>query len=238
MNKSFYLSLILFFAAFACQQSQQQTDETSSDTDTTATEVQEEAPAAPKKPEYRPIAAALGVEIAEANAHLQEMVVNASGEALENVPDAADTKYWLAQWERESAYQLPVWKYEDATQTAYVFFFAGEGYGGAVWGYFALNENFDQLLGAAFDHEDETVGFGGDTIRDDEEFLQSFRGISLTDNGDFLDWKLRPLESTIQIGEQELDAVSGATVTMESICDMANEGMKRYQPFIRKMTGK
>jgi len=237
MNKYFYISLVLLFAAFACQPTQQSSDEAASDADTTAVEPPAEAPATPQKPEYRPIAAALGVEIAEANAHLQEMVVNAQGETVSTPPDAPNADYWLAQWEQESGYQLPVWKYADASQTAYVFFFAGEGYGGAVWGYFALNEAFDQLLGAAFDHQDETVGFGA-AIRDDEDFLESLQGVSLTSNGDYLNWKLQAMESTIQVGDQELDAITGATVTMESICEMANEGLQRYQPFMQKMLEK
>ncbi len=113
----------------------------------------------------------------------------------------------------------------------------GKGLWGPVWGYMALDEDFNTISGAVFDHKAETPGLGADINKD--WFERQFKGKTIFD-GDKL------ISITIHKGgkgaaklagneEHGVDAISGGTITSKGLERMLKEEwLFSYSEFLKK----
>ncbi|PKK39025.1 Na(+)-translocating NADH-quinone reductase subunit C [Clostridiaceae bacterium JG1575] len=89
--------------------------------------------------------------------------------------------------------------------------FAGSALWGTVRGYLALNQNLGELLGITFTEQNETPGLGGRI--DEAPYKEQWRGLKMPKG---------PL-SYGPMGDQKIDAISGATLTSNSVMRILNE---------------
>lgn len=107
----------------------------------------------------------------------------------------------------------------------------GAGLWGPIWGYISLESDFNTIYGAVFCHEKETPGLGAEIATD--KFRMQFRGKKIFEGGAFT-------SVTIQKGGADpgdihaVDAISGGSITSESLQNTIETWFKHYMPYIKK----
>lgn len=101
----------------------------------------------------------------------------------------------------------------------------GAGLWGPIWGYIALDDDKNTIYGTYFNHESETPGLGGEITT--EYFQNRFVGkhILSADN-----YGVEIVKGETE-GEQ-VQAISGATITSKGVETMINTTLKEYSPFL------
>lgn len=90
----------------------------------------------------------------------------------------------------------------------------GNGLWGPIWGYIGLSDDFQNVVGAVFDHKSETPGLGAEITT--ESFQSQFYGRQMLKNGDNY--------------SVEVDAIAGATRTSDGVKDMIKNTLEAYKP--------
>ncbi|MBQ9185876.1 MAG: NADH:ubiquinone reductase (Na(+)-transporting) subunit C [Bacteroidales bacterium] len=118
--------------------------------------------------------------------------------------------------------EVPVYKFNNGTTVIPVY---GGGLWGPVWGYIAFNADLKTVAGAYFDHESETPGLGA-KIKDDPAFRELFKG-------KVADFQAKPALSIIKGAKaaNEVDAITGATMTSKGLSTAIGAWLKAYAPY-------
>lgn len=102
----------------------------------------------------------------------------------------------------------------------------GAGLWGPIWGYLAVEKDGKTLAGAVFDHKSETPGLGAKIT---EKFFQDqFPGKVLGDG----DTKFAVVKGGAKGAANGVDAISGATITSQSLGKTINTWAKYYEPYL------
>ena len=127
---------------------------------------------------------------------------------------------------------LPVFIYkDDEARLKYVIPVYGTGLWGPLWGYLALNDDFNTVYGAIFDHKGETPGLGAEIAT--QEFSGQFIGKQIFDGRTFTSIKV------VKGGVPEtdlhgVDAISGGTITSRGVEEMLQDCLNAYNAFLAK----
>ncbi len=100
----------------------------------------------------------------------------------------------------------------DNTLKGYAFQFSGRGLWGTITGNIAISPEFDSILGIDFISHSETPGLGGRI--DEAWFKEQFRNMPIKTKAPVI---FKPAEGGT------VDAVTGATLTSNSVRDMVNQ---------------
>lgn len=159
-------------------------------------------------------------------------LVDASGEKVEG--DAFATLDNLGEAIAAGTYPVFVAKMDNG-KTEYIIPVTGKGLWGPVWGYIALDEDCNTVLGAEFDHAGETPGLGAEISL--TPFESQFIGKKLFDeNGKFVSIALTKGVGSSAGNEHAVDAVSGGTLTSNGVQAMLKDCLQNYVPFFKKVT--
>ncbi|HAW57933.1 MAG TPA: NADH:ubiquinone reductase (Na(+)-transporting) subunit C [Bacteroidales bacterium] len=114
--------------------------------------------------------------------------------------------------------------------SSYIFPLRGQGLWGPVWGYVALKNDFNTVLGVMFDHKGETPGLGAEIAT--ETFQAQFFGKQIFDEqGNYR--SIRVLKGGVKPDDVHgVDGISGGTITSRGVDKMIFEGLKAYLPYI------
>ena len=113
-------------------------------------------------------------------------------------------------------------------EKAYVIPVVGRGLWGGLWGYIAVNETKDKVLGTYFYHESETAGLGA---RISEKWFQDqFIGKPIF--GEDGNVTLTVVKAGAAQQENEVDGVTGATLTSNGVAAMVKDGLTAYTDFL------
>ena len=115
---------------------------------------------------------------------------------------------------------------EDGTQK-YIIPMRGAGLWGAIWGYMALDDDKNTVYGTFFNHDSETPGLGGEITT--RAFQTRFNGKHIRQADGF---SVEIVKGEAQ-GEQ-VQAISGATITSKGVESMVNLALKEYEPFLNQ----
>lgn len=140
--------------------------------------------------------------------------------------DAADDeiqKIYESDFEKVSEDPRAVYKYQSQDKNGYVFSYEGGALWGNVVGYVGINEELSNLLGMSVYQNNETPGLGGRITED--WYQEQFRELEVG-QGEFIVYKPSP--------EGNVDAITGATLTSNSMKDMLNEDI---QSFVEEFKG-
>ena len=128
---------------------------------------------------------------------------------------AGNYKIYECQVNGEKKYVVPVY---------------GMGLWGAIWGYVAVNEDGNTIYGAYFNHDSETAGLGAE-IKDSKAWQDKFIGKKIygTDGAP----ALKVVKSSeLKNPENEVDGITGATLTSNGVSDMLQDGFKKYKTLL------
>jgi Na+-transporting NADH:ubiquinone oxidoreductase subunit C len=113
-------------------------------------------------------------------------------------------------------------------QKFYVIPLRGAGLWAEIWGYIALKDDINTIKGVSFDHKSETAGLGAEI--NDEKINDSegnFVGVYLT--------KTNNDPGNSDKMDNEIDAISGATITGDGVSDMIIERIENYIPYFNSL---
>lgn len=158
----------------------------------------------------------------------EQFIVNAKGEKIEgnafNV--SIDKQYSLPVDKRE----LPVFVADVDGATKYILPIYGAGLWGAIWGYISLDENKETIYGTFFDHASETPGLGAEITT--PKFNEQFRNKKIFSGAQLVGIEVVKGGSTP--GSNQVDAISGGTITSKGVESMIKNYLTYYEPFLKQ----
>jgi Na+-transporting NADH:ubiquinone oxidoreductase subunit C len=145
--------------------------------------------------------------------------------ALEVKKDSDTQRFplYIANVENEKFYVIPL---------------RGAGLWAEIWGYIALREDINTIKGVSFDHKSETAGLGAEITED--WFIDSFIDEKINDSqGNFVGVYLTKSNNDPRNEDKmdnEVDAISGATITGDGVSDMIIERVQNYLPYFNNIS--
>lgn len=117
--------------------------------------------------------------------------------------------------------------------TKYVLPLKGQGLWGGIWGYIALDDDKNTVYGINFGHESETPGLGGEIVT--EYFRSRFFGKHIKDaEGRVQSIAVLKAGKKDEAGREQVDAISGATITSTGVDEMLVKSLDEYVEFLTK----
>lgn len=158
---------------------------------------------------------------------VEKVVLDASGKALPGL-DAESIDLAAEEKKPASERKYPLFIYKGDKGNIYLMSMRGNGLWDKIWGYIALSDDFNTVVGAAFGHVGETPGLGAE-IKDNASFPNSFKGKQILKAGNFV--SIGVIKGGVKDPAHEIDAISGATITSTGVSNMLHDGIAVYLPY-------
>lgn len=156
----------------------------------------------------------------------QIIVLDAAGEVKKELDPVKDFNYKKAEGE------VLIFKAEVENTTKWIIPLDGKGLWGAIWGYIALNDDKNTVYGVFFNHAGETPGLGANITND--AFCSQFEGKHIMQNGEFASIAVMKVGQTA-VGQEQVDAISGGTITSKGVEDMLRTSIEKYTQFLKSL---
>ena len=168
---------------------------------------------------------------------IQDLLVDAQG----NITDSTDNVAFDVPMKKNvklpvAERKLPVMKCRmDDGSIKYVLPVYGAGLWGPIWGYVAVNEDGNTIYGANFSHEGETPGLGARIT--EQSFQDLFKDKHLFVDGQFKSVAVLKKGQKTTDGAEQIDALTGATITSRGVSDMMADCLAPYEAFLKRLQG-
>ena len=157
---------------------------------------------------------------------ITEQLVLKNGQVVEGAsPDAVDMAASVATAEAER--EAPLYVAQSEGKTYYIIPGRGKGLWGPIWGYISLNEDGKSVFGATFGHKSETPGLGAEITT--EFFTGQFPGKVVYSDA-YTGIEVRKGDAS---GDQQVDGISGGTITSVGVQAMLENCLKPYQAYLQ-----
>lgn len=164
----------------------------------------------------------------------KELALNSSGSPKDGV-NAFDIELskQLSLDDSEQSYPLYVANYNN--KNYYVVPLRGSGLWDAIWGYVALEEDANTIKGVVFDHKGETAGLGAEITTD--WFQERFVNEKIyDDSGQIVGVEVKKgYQGGEDKSDNQVDAISGATITGDGVSKMMKERLKNYKSYFEQI---
>ena len=190
------------------------------------------------------ILSSMGIESNRSNAtetfnqYIKQQFVIEGTTATEN-PEAylIDVKKEQDAAKQGKVQKLPLFIGEKDGKKIYIFPVRGNGLWDAIWGYIALNDDLKSINGVFFDHKGETPGLGANIT--ESFFKDDFKGEMIYDaSGDYKSVEISKSNgdpNNTDKTDNQVDAISGATITGNGVGAMLKSGIKLYLPYFETL---
>ncbi len=105
----------------------------------------------------------------------------------------------------------------------------GKGYMGVIWAKILVDKTTLKIKKIQFDHKSESEGYGAEFTYSSFENKFIDTKLSFTSNT----FGLNQDSKEIVKGNQQIDGISGATITSQAAVMMMNEGLKQYERYFQ-----
>ena len=113
----------------------------------------------------------------------------------------------------------------------FVYRLHGAGLWGGIGGYLALNDDLNTIFGINFNHESETPGLGALIV--EKPFRTQFIGRKIRNaEGEIVSIAVLK-KGNLAEGQEQVDAVSGATITSTGVNDMLKANLVEYADYLK-----
>jgi Na+-transporting NADH:ubiquinone oxidoreductase subunit C len=167
---------------------------------------------------------------------MEQLVLDANGNVVEGMK-ADDVN--MAQEEKKPLDQrlYPLYIFNGDKGKLYLASVRGNGLWDKIWGTIAFEQDFNTISGVTFDHVTETAGMGAE-IKDNPAWKGQYIGRKIFENEEYV--SIKAVKGGIKVPDHEIDAIAGATMTLNGVNEMMERGLKIYLPFFeaqkQKMT--
>ena len=167
----------------------------------------------------------------------EELSLKADGTIDDDI-DAFDINLALEVKKDSDTQRFPLYIANVENEKFYVIPLRGAGLWAEIWGYIALKEDINTIKGVSFDHKSETAGLGAEITED--WFIDSFTDEKINDSqGNFVGVYLTKSNNDPRNEDKmdnEVDAISGATITGDGVSDMIIERVQNYLPYFNNIS--
>lgn len=123
----------------------------------------------------------------------------------------------------------PYYRCEKDGNTYYVIPMVGNGLWGAIWGFVALESDYNTIYGASFDHATETPGLGAEINL--PGFQDPFEGKKILDeSGDYKSITVKK-GGAEEGNPHQVDAITGGTITSDGVTEMLQRTLEVYHRY-------
>ncbi|WP_107038825.1 NADH:ubiquinone reductase (Na(+)-transporting) subunit C [Brumimicrobium mesophilum] len=163
-------------------------------------------------------------------------VISHNGVLQENLPEEKQAFSLDVQKQfRDKTIKLedrlyPIFEAEKEGEILYVLPVVGKGLWGPIWGFIALADDFETIVGTSFDHKGETPGLGAEISQ--SFFENRYNGEKIANNGSFTEIKV--VQNGSGFEDQKVDGITGGTITSKGVEKMVNETMEVYYKYFSK----
>ena len=182
---------------------------------------------------------------------ISSLVVDSKGNLIEKdekgQPIAAENVSVLKNFKKDlNDRQLPVFRFmseeNPGAVESYIIPVYGNGLWDKIWGFIALDKDFETIMGISFAHKSETPGLGARIAS--PEIQDRYKGKQIYDsNGNLVSVAMVKGEkgggeASIQAFADQphrVDGMSGATLTANGVNTMLKEYLNVYQGYIKKV---
>ena len=113
----------------------------------------------------------------------------------------------------------------------YILPLSGKGLWGGIGGYLALDEDKNTIYGVNFNHESETPGLGAKIV--EMPFREQFEGKHIRNaEGQVVSVAVLK-KGNMAEGQEQVDAISGATITSSGVSTMLQTNLEEYAEFLQ-----
>lgn len=150
---------------------------------------------------------------------------------------ALDVKIRKEKKKPESERLLPFYIYtSDTGDKSYIMSVVGNGLWDEIWGNIALEGDLNTIAGVSFDHQAETPGLGAE-IKDNDAWKSQYIDKKIyAEDGEYTSVKV--VKAGAKNPRNEVDGISGATITGVGVEEMMARGIAYYQPYFEKIKEK
>lgn len=197
-----------------------------------------------KKEKMQNILSSVGVNVSRDESELlykdyisNELSLKSDG-SIDYDVEAFDINLALEVKKDSDIQRYPLYIANVKNEKFYVIPLRGAGLWAEIWGYIALKDDINTIKGVSFDHKSETAGLGAEITED--WFINSFTDEKIKDSeGNFVGVYLT--KSNNDPGnkdkmDNEVDAISGATITGDGVSDMIIERIQNYIPYFKNIS--
>ena len=180
------------------------------------------------------ILTAIGVESTRKNAsdvfeqYVQKsVVIDKDGKVVDGTEafDIDVKKQYRDKKLTESDKVYPLYEATKDGKTYYIIPMVGKGLWGPIWGYVALEDDYQTVYGASFDHKSETPGLGAEIKYD--KFLDQFPGKKIMQGNDYK--KLKVIKPGKEADpDHAVDGITGGTITSKGVEEMMDRTFQIY----------
>ena len=171
---------------------------------------------------------------------IEGIVSTLDGEKIENVKiedliTITDGSNGQSNYMFEERQYIPIYHAPDSQ--VYIFPISGKGLWSTLYGYFALENDFNTVKGITFYKHKETAGLGGEIEK--PWFRNNFEGKHIfSKEGELISIKVTKGKVRDVLNERDwahaVDGISGATITSNGVTNLLHRELIRYHPFIKK----
>ena len=161
----------------------------------------------------------------------EKIVLNSSGEEVKGDAFKIDLSKELKKNKKDQL--LPLYIANVEGEKKYIIPLRGKGLWGPIWGFLSLENDFNTVYGAVFDHKSETPGLGAE-INQYEDFQKQFEGKQILEGAKVKSitvWKGGAKPDDIH----GVDGISGGTITSDGVTFMLEERLNMYAPYFKNM---
>jgi len=130
--------------------------------------------------------------------------------------EGAKTEVYVANLNGETKYILPL---------------SGKGLWGGIGGYLALDADKNTIYGVNFNHESETPGLGAKIV--ELPFREQFEGKHIRNAANEVVSVAVLKAGKHAEGQEQVDAISGATITSSGVSTMLEVNLAEYAEFLK-----
>ena len=158
------------------------------------------------------------------------ILIDINGEVVGNLDTESCEVYGTSDLKKQIAAEqkaLPVYIFKNGITVVPCY---GAGLWGPIWGYVGLDKDLNTIKAVRFGHKGETPGLGA-KISDDPSFAEAFVGKTIG-TGEILFEVTKPANR--QTENNGVDAISGATITSQSLGKTLDQWFGFYRNYFAK----
>ncbi len=167
-------------------------------------------------------------------AQVQQVVLDAKGNPVEGLK-AEDINIAAEEKKPAAERKYPLFIFKGEKGSIYLMSVRGNGLWDKIWGFVALADDFNTVVGTSFGHAAETPGLGAE-IKDNPNFSKQFQGKQIYEGSEFV--SVAVVKGGVKRKAHEVDGISGATITSVGVNDMLKKGIKAYLPYFESQKKK
>lgn len=164
---------------------------------------------------------------------VKSIVVDSTGTEIDSlIAEKVNIRKESKKPHAERSYPVYLY-YESGNQsgkpTAYILPLFGKGLWDDIWGYVALEPDFQTVKGISFDHKGETPGLGARIT--DPNLQARYKGKKLYKGDELISVNMMKGENNKELSPHQVDGMSGATITGKGVNNMLLKYIEAYEGY-------